>query len=131
MHSIRVIGKPKVEDRSSVRAVARVAPQQIRAMQIVMRPQRVQRRQQRPELRVKRLQQLQGLLAAMGHSIVYCKHRASCQIAVKRSTCVLLSENRKACYQRLRLAARRLEICCGEMQPCQLLPGGPCMCGCA
>jgi hypothetical protein len=62
VHGIGAVGEAKVDDRRGLRIVACIAPKQIRSMQIVVRPQRLQRGKQRLQLRMKRRKQFQRLV---------------------------------------------------------------------
>ena len=64
VHRVGTIRQSKVDDRCRTRVVARIAPQKIRRMQIVVRPQRSEFREQRRQLRVKGSQQFQRFICA-------------------------------------------------------------------
>jgi hypothetical protein len=50
VHGIGAVGKAEVDDRRRRAHRGRIAPQQIRGVQIVVRPQRLKRVQQRQKL---------------------------------------------------------------------------------
>ena len=68
VNRIGAVGEAEIDNRRGLRIFACIAPEQIRRVQVVVRPQRRERWQQRPKLRMKRRQQFKRLFAAGSHA---------------------------------------------------------------